>query len=53
MSHHRRVDRLTVIRTSKPEAMGGPADFSPDTIARRIQLGELDTRRALGKTSRA
>jgi NTE family protein len=51
MSHHRRVDRLTVIRTSKPEAMGGPADFAPDTIARRIQLGELDTRRALAKTN--
>jgi hypothetical protein len=53
MSHHRRVDRLTVIRTSKPEAMGGPADFSPDAIARRIQLGEADTRRALAKTVRA
>lgn len=51
MSHHRRVDRLTVIRTSKPEAMGGPADFAPDTIARRIRLGELDTRRALAKTN--
>jgi NTE family protein len=50
MSHHRRVDRLTVIRASKPEEMGGPADFSPATIARRIQLGEFDTRRALAKT---
>lgn len=49
MSHHRRVDRLTVIRTSKPEAMGGPADFAPDTIARRIRLGEADTRRALAQ----
>jgi hypothetical protein len=33
--------------------MGGPADFSPDAIARRIQLGEADTRRALAKTVRA
>lgn len=49
MSHHRRVDRLTVIRTSKPEAMGGPADFAPDTIARRIRLGEADTRQALAQ----
>jgi hypothetical protein len=31
--------------------MGGPADFSPDAIARRIRLGEVDARRALAKTS--
>ena len=53
MSRHRRVDRLTVIGASQPEAMGGPADFSPDAIARRIRLGEVDTRRALAKTSRS
>ena len=27
--------------------MGGPADFSPEAIARRIQLGDSDARRAL------
>jgi NTE family protein len=53
MSRHRRVDRLTVIRTSKPDALGGPADFSPETIARRIRLGEVDARRALAKASRS
>ncbi len=47
MSHHRRVDRLTVIRTSQPDAMGGPADFSPAAIARRIELGYADALRAL------
>lgn len=48
MSHHRRVDRLTVIHTSQPDAMGGPADFSPTSIERRIALGYDDARRALG-----
>ncbi|HQR20322.1 MAG TPA: patatin-like phospholipase family protein [Burkholderiaceae bacterium] len=47
MSHHRRVDRLTVIHTSKPEAMGGPADFSAESIARRMELGYADARRTL------
>jgi NTE family protein len=47
MSRHRRVDRLTVVRSSQPAAMGGPADFSPEAIARRIALGYEDARRAL------
>jgi NTE family protein len=47
MSRHRRVDQLTVIRTSQPEAMGGPADFSPDIIERRIAQGYEDARRTL------
>lgn len=47
MSRHRRVDRLTVIRTSQPEAMGGPADFSPDVIERRIAQGYADARRTV------
>jgi len=53
MSHHRRVERLTVIRTSQPEAMGGPADFSAEAIARRMELGETDARQALGMTAAA
>jgi NTE family protein len=53
MSRHRRVDRLTVISTSQPEAMGGPADFSPESIARRMALGEADARRALAERKRA
>ncbi len=52
LTHHRRVDRLTVIHASDPDAMGGPADFSPEAIARRIQLGESDARRALAKATR-
>jgi len=47
MSRHRRVDRLTVIHASQPEAMGGPADFSPDAIERRMALGQADARRVL------
>jgi NTE family protein len=47
MRHHRRVERLTVIRASHPETMGGPADFSPEAIARRMAMGEVDARRAL------
>jgi NTE family protein len=47
MSRHRRVDRLTVIRASRPEAMGGPADFSPDAIERRMTLGQADARKVL------
>jgi len=47
MSHHRRVDRLTVVHASRPEAMGGPADFSTESIERRIALGYEDARRAL------
>ncbi|HTN49298.1 MAG TPA: patatin-like phospholipase family protein [Burkholderiaceae bacterium] len=51
MSHHRRVDQLTVIRASKPEAMGGPADFSPDAIERRIAQGYEDAHRTLSGAS--
>ena len=47
MSRHRRVDRLTVIHSSEPAAMGGPADFSSESIARRMELGYADARRAL------
>jgi NTE family protein len=47
MRHHRRVDRLTVIRASQPDAMEGPADFAPESIARRMALGYADAREAL------
>lgn len=53
MSRHRRVDRLTVISASQPEAMGGPADFSPDAIERRLALGYADARRVLDRVSKA
>jgi NTE family protein len=53
MREHRRVDRLTVIHTSKPEALGGPADFSPTAIERRMTLGFEDAKRALGKPAGA
>jgi NTE family protein len=53
MSQHRRVDRLTVIRTSKPDAMGGPADFSPSAIERRMALGYKDAKHALGSPTLA
>ena len=51
MSHHRRVDRLTVIHSSQPKAMGGPADFSPEAIERRIALGYDDALRTLSEAA--
>jgi NTE family protein len=53
MSRHRRVDRLTVISASQSEAMGGPADFSPDAIERRMALGYADARRVLDRVPKA
>ena len=47
LARHRRVDRLTVIRTEQPDALGGPADFSAEAIERRLKLGYEDARRAL------
>jgi NTE family protein len=47
LARHRRVDRLTVIRTGQPGALGGPADFSPEAIGRRLRLGYEDACRAL------
>lgn len=47
LARHRRVDKLTVIRTERPDLLGGPADFSPETIERRVKLGYEDARRAL------
>jgi NTE family protein len=47
MSQHRRVDRLTVIRSSRPAEMGGPADFSPESIQRRMKQGRVDAQAAL------
>lgn len=47
LARHRRVDKLTVIRTERRDLLGGPADFSADAIAQRLQLGYEDARRAL------
>ena len=48
LSKHRRVDRLTIVRTADPQALGGPADFSREAIERRMKLGYEEARAALG-----
>ena len=48
LSRHRRVDRLTIIRTEDPQSLGGPADFSREAIERRLKLGYEEARAALG-----
>jgi NTE family protein len=47
LKRHRRVDRLTVVRPTDPEALGGPADFSAAAIERRMRLGQDDGQRML------
>jgi len=47
LQRHRRIDRFTIIRASKPEQLGGPADFSSESIERRIELGQADAQRVL------
>lgn len=47
LARHRRVDKLTVIRSGQPGALGGPADFSSEAIERRLKLGHEDAQRAL------
>jgi NTE family protein len=49
LKKHRRVDRLTVVRASDPQTLGGPADFSATAIDARIALGLADGRRALAR----
>jgi NTE family protein len=44
---HRRIERLTVISSSQPESLGGPADFSRGSIERRLDLGYQDAQRVL------
>lgn len=48
LARHRRVDRLTIIRTGDATALGGPADFSRESIERRLKLGYVEGRAALG-----
>jgi NTE family protein len=48
LSRHRRVDRLTVVRTADPQSLGGPADFSRESIERRMKLGYEEAKAALG-----
>ncbi len=47
LKKHRRVDRLTIVRTADPAALGGPADFSAESIERRMKLGYEEGRAAL------
>jgi NTE family protein len=47
LSRHRRVDRLTILRTQDPKALGGPADFSRAAIERRMRLGYAEAQQAL------
>jgi len=47
LSQHRRVDKLTIVRTADPQALGGPADFSRESIERRMKMGYEDARAAL------
>ena len=47
LSRHRRVDRLTIIRTDNAAALGGPADFSRESIERRMKMGYEEAKRAL------
>ena len=50
---HRRIDRLTVVRTPQPELLGGPADFSIPSIEARIALGRQDARVQLRARTRS
>jgi NTE family protein len=52
LKQHRRVDKLTLIRPQRPEDLGGPADFSPQTIAARIAMGQADAALALAAPAR-
>jgi NTE family protein len=47
LSRHRRVDRLTIVRTEDTKALGGPADFSREAIERRLELGYTEAKQAL------
>jgi NTE family protein len=47
LARHRRVDKLTIIRTDDPQSLGGPADFSHEAIERRLALGYEEAKRVL------
>ena len=47
LKRHRRVDKLTILRASDPQALGGPADFSHEAIEHRLRLGYADGTRML------
>jgi NTE family protein len=49
LSKHRRVDKLTIVRTADPKALGGPADFSRESIERRMALGYEEGKAALAR----
>ena len=47
LSKHRRVDKLTIVRTADPQALGRPADFSREAIERRMKLGYEEAKAVL------
>ena len=47
LSKHRRVDKLTIVRTADPQALGRPADFSSEAIERRMKLGYEEAKAVL------
>ncbi len=47
LKQHRRVDKLTILRASDAQTLGGPADFSHETIEQRLKLGYDDALRQL------
>lgn len=47
LSRHRRVDKLTIIRTENPQSLGGPADFSREALERRMKLGYEEAKKTL------
>jgi NTE family protein len=48
LSRHRRVDKLTIVRTDDAKALGRPADFSREAIERRMKLGYEEAKAVLG-----
>jgi len=49
LSKHRRVDKLTIVRTADPQALGRPADFSSEAIERRMKLGYEEAKAVLAR----
>ena len=47
LSRHRRVDKLTILRAADPQALGRPADFSRESIERRMRLGHEEAKAVL------
>ena len=41
------MDKLTIVRTADPQALGRPADFSSEAIERRMKLGYEEAKAVL------